>query len=514
MKTIGLNKQTEGNVKINIVETAIKETEVQLLIAGFFEEDFTNTTEYKEIGELTGQALQNSVNKEDFVAKSGQLLPLYSINKSGPRHIIVLGLGKKGKITPEKIRRAYGSAGKYARGKSFSDVCVISPDIDSTDCEFQYAVSAALEGTSLALYRYVRHSRKLDKKPIITEMKALNHSNGNAATFKKAVFSAEAGITGNYFARDLAVTPGMDLYPESYAKMAEGLADENITVKILKVNDLKKLGMGGILAVGQGSAQPPVLIHMIYEPAEKASDCKTLAVVGKGVTFDSGGLDIKPADGMRDMKIDMAGSAAVLGFFKSIGQIKPNCRIEGFVAAAENMTGSFAYRPGDILKSYKGLTIEVDNTDAEGRLTLADALAYANEVAKPDAIIDLATLTGACWIALGHHATGLMGTSDELAKELSKAGFKTGERVWELPIWEEYEEQISSEVADLKNTGGRPGGAITAAAFLKEFVDDTPWVHLDIAGTASEVPVSYAPHKELPTGVGVRLLLEFVKNWS
>ena len=214
------------------------------------------------------------------------------------------------------------------------------------------------------------------------------------------------------------------------------------------------------------------------------------------------------------MKTDMAGSAAVMGIFKALEAWKPTCRVEGFIPVAENLTGGWAYKPGDILKSYRGITIEIDNTDAEGRLALADALAYAVDTVNPDAIVDFATLTGACVIALGHHATGMMGTDDHLAELIEKAGEITGERVWRLPLWNEYSEQIKSEVADIKNTGGRPGGAITAAAFLKEFVGDTPWIHLDIAGTASESPLSYAPHKELATGVGVRLLLEVLKHWA
>jgi len=496
-------------VKLTILNKPLSGITEKLFITGMFEGDDLQGSEIKQINDLTSNALENAFNSDLFSGKNGQSIVLTSTGSQGPSQVLLVGLGKRKKITEEKIRRAFGDAGKFARGKGNVDVVVL-PLFVEDDSTF---VIPALEGVALAMYRFVRHSKNLDKKPILNELKVIAPLGFDKNIFGQLVHDAEATITGNYFARDLATMPGMDLYPESYGNMAKELAGGDLKVEVIPHTKLEEMGMGALLAVGQGSAHKPVLIHMIYDP-DPSRKKKTLALIGKGVTFDSGGLDIKPAAGMRDMKIDMAGSAAVMGIFKVLNQWKPDLRVEGFIGAAENMTGSFAYRPGDILTSYKGLTIEVDNTDAEGRLTMADALAYAVEKANPDAIIDLATLTGACWIALGHHATGLMGTSNELRDLLAESGTLTGERVWELPLWDEYSEQIKSEVADMKNTGGRPGGASTAGAFLKEYVDDVPWVHLDIAGTASEVPVSYVPHKELATGVGVRLLLDFMRRWQ
>lgn len=499
-------------MKLQLHDVAPQEVEAQLFVAGLFEGEKAVEGGMGRLDASLANRMELAQKNDDFSGKSGQLLSLYG-GENGPRHILVVGLGKRDEWTPEKLRRAFGNAGKQARAKRWTDVVLMPPLKGFTRPDEERVTVAAVEGFVLAMYRYVRQSRDLDKVPTLKGLRVTPGESEGLAGLKVGLKQAKANLDGTLFARDLASMPGMDLYPESYAKIAKGLESKTIKVEIFDRKKLEKLGMGALLAVGQGSAHPPVLIHLTYDPGNLPKKAKTFCLVGKGITFDSGGLDLKPAAGMRDMKIDMSGSAAVMGVFKALDTMKPKCRVEGFIPAAENMTGSNAYRPGDVLTSYKGLTIEVDNTDAEGRLALADALAYAAETIKPDTMVDLATLTGACWIALGNHATGMMGTDEALVEMLTAAGNESGERVWRLPLWQEYTDQISSEIADLKNTGGRPGGASTAGAFLKEFVGDTLWIHLDIAGTASEVPVSYVPHKELPTGVGVRLILETLRRW-
>ncbi|MFH0882433.1 MAG: leucyl aminopeptidase [bacterium] len=501
-------------MKITTRDLAPQDASTPLLAVGVFEGEKPVENGIGRLDAALGNRITLAQKHGDFNGKIGQVLSLYGGGRKGPRTVLVVGLGKRKEWTPEKIRRSFGEAGKCARTLKITEATLQPPLKGFSTKDEERSTVAAVEGFVLATYRYVRRGRDKDKYPNLKTLLVIPGETTGMKGMKAGVSASAITVDSTLFARDLAATPGMDLYPEAYGRIAKKLASKTVKVRVLKEAELKKLGMGALLAVGQGSTHRPVFIHLSYNPGNLPKTAKTLALVGKGVTFDSGGLDLKPADGMRDMKIDMAGSAAVMGIFKALEKWKPRCKVEGFIAAAENMADGNAYRPGDVLTSLKGLTIEVDNTDAEGRLTLADALTYAAKTVKPNAMIDMATLTGACWIALGNHATGMMGTDDKLAEVLSRAGEETGERVWRLPLWEEYTEQISSEIADIKNTGGRPGGAITAGAFLKEFVNDVPWIHLDIAGTASEVPVSYVPHKELPTGVGVRLVLETLRHWA
>jgi len=279
---------------------------------------------------------------------------------------------------------------------------------------------------------------------------------------------------------------------------------------ILEKEDMQRLGMGGIIAVSKGSTEPPKMVILEYRPAQAA---ETILLVGKGLTFDSGGVSLKPAAGMQDMKYDMCGGAAVLTAMQVIGEERPDVGVVALVPATENMSGGAAVKPGDIIVHYGGVTSEIVNTDAEGRLILADALAYGIEKFHPCCVIDLATLTGAVIIALGHHYTGILGNNDELAERIREAGRCSGEPMWRLPLGPEYSKQIESEVADIKNTGGKPAGTITAAAYLQKFVGEVPWVHLDIAGTAWEfTEKSYIPKG--PSGIGTRSLIQLIRNWS
>lgn len=315
--------------------------------------------------------------------------------------------------------------------------------------------------------------------------------------------------------RDLSVGPGNIVTPTYLADQARQVAQEyGLEITVWGKDELRAHGMNGILAVNSGSAEPPVFVVLKYNAPNAA---RTLAVVGKGITFDTGGISIKPAEAMEYMRHDMTGAATVIGFLQLAAAANASVNVLGVFAATENMPSGSAYKPGDVFKAYNGKTMEIINTDAEGRVILSDSLAYAAEQ-KPDAIIDFATLTGACQIALGDHATGLMSNNQELATRVLAAGEKSGDRCWQLPLWPVYAEQIKTAMADVRNTGGRRAGAITAGLFLKEFVGDVPWVHLDIAGTAyADSDQTYvAPYNPRPgaTGVGVRLLWHFCQDWQ
>jgi leucyl aminopeptidase len=346
--------------------------------------------------------------------------------------------------------------------------------------------------------------RKLAKIQILVE---------DSASFdraKKGVAAGEAVTNGVTLARDLANAPSNEIYPESLAARAKELSAQGVKVTVLNKGQIEKLGMGGLLAVNQGSVRPPFFVIMEWNGGKKGES--PIVLVGKGITFDTGGISIKPAGGMGEMKMDMGGAAAVIGAMRSIAELKVGRNVIGLVPTTENMPSGSAYKPGDVVTFMNGKTAEIDNTDAEGRLILADALTYADRY-KPQAVIDLATLTGACVVALGNVATGLMGNNADLNRKLVEAGNRTYDRVVELPLWEEYEELIKSDIADVKNSGGRGAGTITAALFLQHFIGNYAWAHLDIAGTGM-IPKGFAYLSKGGTGAGVRLLVDMVRNWS
>ena len=501
-------------MEIQVNSVSLVELNTKLLIAGMFEEDNVQDCGYTWLNDTVNDGIELAMERKDFSGKANKSLFLYGNSSSQIGRVLIIGLGKRSEFNFEKIRRCYGVAGKLTR-KSLPDEVALMVPVSGFAAEDQTGIArAAIEGFGLSSHDFNKYrTQNIEDHPDLKFIYVIPAENENPSVIEAAVNEANSTIPGTCFARDLGSMPPCELYPESFADIAKTLESDRVKIEILDFDQIKELGMGALAAVGQGSINPPVLIHLKYDPGIKG-DTKKLAVVGKGLTYDAGGFDLKTAEGLRHMKIDMCGSAAVMGLFKVIEHWNPQCRVDGFIAAAENLASSNAYKPGDILTSYKGLSIEVDNTDAEGRLTLADALTYAEKTIKPDLIIDLATLTGAIGVALGKHASGMFTDDDDTAKLLTESGDIVGERVWRMPVWKEYLRQIQSQVADLKNTGGRQGGACTAAVFLKQFVDKTPHVHLDIAGTAFNVPLSYVPGDETPSGVGVRLLLEFLRRWT
>ena len=376
---------------------------------------------------------------------------------------------------------------------------------------------ALSEGILLGLYRYDKYKTRSDSAPEhLSRISLITDSSSREKGIARGAARAAVVCEATCFARDLENAPGNEIYPESLAAAARAAGRRSgFGVKVLDERKIRSLGMGGLLGVARGSRRPPRLLVMEYRGRKNGrpragTGKSSVVLVGKGVTFDSGGISIKPSAGMAEMKMDMSGGAVVIATMQAAARLKLPVNLIGIVPAAENLPGGAALRPGDILRHHNGMTSEVDNTDAEGRLILADALSFAGRY-DPALVIDLATLTGAVVVALGHVATGMMGSDREAMRLLRDSGDRTYERVWELPMFEEYEALIKSEIADVKNTGGRWGGAITAAMFLRKFTGPYGWVHLDIAGTSiMEEPADYTGRGG--SGVGVRLLIDFLRH--
>ena len=463
-------------------------------------------------GPATFKNLLRRVGPKEFRGAERQLLLLHTAGKLAPQRILLVGLGKQKNCTTETLRRAMGLAAKKLRDSGIERAAVqISDEIDDS-------LRAVVEASILATYKFSQF--KPDDDNHATELKSLTlclPARADLKAPKKIVADAQIVAEATNYAREIGNLPGNVVTPRVLAEHARTIAKEHgLKCTVFAKMELEKRGFGGLLAVGAGSANEPQLIILEYS-GNSTKVAAPIALVGKAITFDSGGISIKPSDKMDEMKFDKCGGVAVLAIMKAIAQLKLPLNIIGVIASAENMPSSTSYRPGDIITSYRGLdkrgvTIEVLNTDAEGRIVLGDALAYARE-RNAQTIIDFATLTGACVVALGTLAAGLLGNDDGLQQKIRESADRTGDRVWPLPLWQEYKDKVKSDVADIKNTAGRYGGAITAAAFLEKYVGDTSWAHLDIAGTAWTT-------EELPyltkgaTGFGVRLVVDLLSRWS
>ncbi len=430
------------------------------------------------------------------------------------RRLILVGLGEPARIDAERLRRAATAAVRAAELQHAASLTLLEPRTALLPPELaggaDAAAEALLEGALLAAYRYDTH-RTRDREAGPRLRRILYHTDRatRLRPLRPLLRRVTAVCAATWMARDLENAPANELYPDSLGRVAvrAGRA-AGFRVRVLGPRRLRALGMSGLLAVSAGSHKPPRLLLLEYRGAGKRR--QPVVLVGKGVTFDSGGISIKPSAGMAEMKMDMSGAAAVLGTLHAAASLRLPVNLVGMIPATENMPGGGALKPGDIIRHGNGLTSEVDNTDAEGRLILADALAYAARL-RPDVIIDLATLTGAVVVALGHVVTGMMGTDRQTMEDLIRSGERTYERVWQLPLFDEYERLIRSDVADIKNVGGKWAGAITGAMFLKQFAGDRHWVHLDIAGTAMlEEAFEYLPKGG--SGVGVRLLVDFLRT--
>ncbi|NMO19788.1 leucyl aminopeptidase [Pyxidicoccus fallax] len=455
--------------------------------------------------------LRGAATQEGFKAKGEQSFLMHTHGRATAERVLLLGLGNRARFTPEVLRLAAGRAVKAALRLKAGTVAFVLPATDAADA----TVRAVVEGLMLGAYRFDKYksSARDEKNPARVGKVALVLPEGleKSRELDDALNLGRRVAEATNWARDLVNEPPNAVTPTVLAEAARAAAKEGgLQVTIGGLREIQRLDMGMFLGVTAGSAEEPRLIHLVYTP-KNARDAKRppLALVGKAITFDSGGLSLKPTEGMVEMKTDMAGSAAVLGAMKVIAALKPPFPVHAFIGACENMPSGTAYKPGDILTSRLGKTVEITNTDAEGRLVLGDMLTWACEH-KPSAIIDLATLTGACMIALGNYIVGAFGEHEGTVNEVLQAARTAGEEMWRMPVSELQKDALRSEVADMKNSGERWGGAINASLFLKEFVGETPWVHLDIAGPSNS-PKERGYLSKGGTGVGVRTLVEWVR---
>lgn len=505
-------------MRVNVKTGEASEQRVDLLAVPLFQGDPSKwrlPVRVRRLDSALGGQISAAVASGDFRGRTGDSLLLYPAGGSSLRRVLLLGMGEEAKVDAEQLRRVAGRSVSEKAAKNATRVSILAPTTRNVDAGA--AAQAMAEGAVLGAYRFSSYRQKqpdasagVGSVTLLYDAKQRDLRKLRAAAAHGVIVSQSQNL-----ARDLSNEPANSLPPVALANAARKLAREvGLRCKVMDVSSMKKQKMEAILAVGGGSANPPRFIILEHNAPRKGSPKKpTFCIVGKGITFDSGGISIKPAAGMQDMKHDMSGAAAVLGAMRAVALLKLPSHVVGLIAAAENMPSGTAYRPGDIVRTMSGKTIEILNTDAEGRVVLADALHYAITVYAPEAMVDLATLTGACMVALGPWATGIFGSDAGLVEALQRAGSSTAERTWPMPLLQEHRDAMKSKVADLKNTAGREAGASTAAGFLAAFVGDTPWVHLDIAGTGwTEKTGPYQPGGA--TGVGVRLLVDLLSNWE
>ena len=475
------------------------------LLCGFVLENSNKVLGLPKFDTKTTSSINQSL--KDMEGKLGKISVIPMPGKKPVQRILLAGLGKKENFTEDTIRFVSGKIALKARELKLSEFSIISPPSFVT--ESISAVSQIVEGTKMALYKFEKFkTEKIEASPNLTIIVSKSNK------ISKAVKSAEIIADGAIFTKSIANLPPNECTPTTLANFAKTISKKNkMKCTIISKPELKKKGFGGITAVGQGSKNEPKLMILEHNGGPRKE--KPIVLVGKAVTFDTGGISLKPGANMDEMKFDKCGGCTVLGIMKSVSELKLPINVVGIVPSVENMPGGESYRPGDIIKLYSGKTAEILNTDAEGRLILADALSYGEKHYSPKTIIDFATLTGACIIALGTNVAGMVTNNEKLAGKISEASKRTTEEVWELPLNQDYMDMIKSDVADMKNIGiGRAAGTITAAAFLRNAIENTPWAHIDIAGVAwtqtATKEKSYNPKGA--TGFGVRLILDYLQK--
>jgi leucyl aminopeptidase len=499
---------------INVIHGAIQEQDTDLIVVNLFEGVTQPGGATGAVDRALGGAVRDLIAGGDFKGKLDETAVLYPRGAIPARRVLIVGLGKAEEFTLDRVRRASATAARRARDLGARRFATIVHGAGIGGLEVQSAAQAVAEGTLLGLYEFNRHKAPPEDQRQVAEMAVVEFDATRLPAIEAGVRAGQAIAAAVALTRDLVNEPPNFATPTILAQRAHQIAEgRRISVTVLEREEMRELGMGALLAVAQGSDEPPKFIILDYqpEPRQEGTTPPTVVLVGKGITFDSGGLSIKPAEGMEEMKSDMAGGAAVMGAVQAIADLNLPVRVVGLVPATENVINGHAYKPADIVRAMNGKTIEIISTDAEGRLILADALVYAKRYA-PQAVVDLATLTGACITALGKgQAAGLFSIDEKLAEQLKRASASTGERIWQLPLYDEYSEVMKSDVADLKNSGGRYSGVGASAAFLKAFAEGYPWAHLDIAPMAYlDKDKPYTPKGA--TGFGVRLLVQFVRD--
>ena len=497
-------------MKITVNQGAIQASQADTLIVNLFDDVTVPGGATGAVDQALGGAIQELIASGDLTGRAGEVGVLYPRGTVPATRVLVVGLGERNSFDLEGVRQAAANGIKQARKLKAKNVATIVHGAGVGGLDVQAAAQATVEGNLLALYRFDAAKQEDEPPHNIDALTIVEFDGSKISEIEAGSAQAQAIAAGVSLARDLVNMPPNVATPTKMADTAATIAHDH-TLKIT-VGDrawAAKHKMGAFLAVAKGAGEPPKFI--VLEHNADHEDLDTIVLVGKGITFDTGGISIKPTANMGAMKSDMGGAAAVLGTMKTVGALNLPLRVIGIAPCTENMPDANAYRPADVITASNGTTVEIISTDAEGRMVLADGLVYAKRY-NPKAVIDLATLTGACVVALGQGmAAGLFSTQDSLRDKLVTAGTAVHERVWPLPLWDDYKEAIKSDVADIKNAGGRFGGVATSAIFLKQFID-YPWAHLDIAGMVlSEKDSTYTPRGG--TGYGVRLLVEFLRNW-
>lgn len=459
------------------------------------------------VDKALGGLITQLIAEGEIKGKRNEITLIHSMGKIAPERVVVAGLGKEEEITLSVIRGVAAEACRFLRRVGATQVATIAHGAGVGGIDAEKSAQAVTEGAMLGLYTFRKHQTKEAEEGEIEQLLIVERDEEKLAALERGCAGGRIMAEATNLARDMANEPANYMTPTHMAEVAQRVADEwGFECRILEQADMERLGMGALLSVARGSRQPPKLILLNYKGGDPAKS--PLGLVGKGITFDSGGISIKPSEGLGDMKGDMAGGAAVIAAMRAIGELRPKVNVTALVPATENLPDGAALKPGDIVQASNGKTIEVVTTDAEGRLILADALCYAHKLGLSP-VVDVATLTGACHIALGDLCTGAFGNNQELVDRVIKAGEEAGEYIWQMPMYEEYKEQNKSDIADIKNSAGRWGGAITGAQFLAEFVEETPWVHLDIAGPShAEKDRTYLVKGA--TGVAVRTLANLI----
>jgi len=501
-------KIMQADVKVGRAEA--ESTEV--LVLTHCEGEGLHKQDGAAIDKALGGVLRGLLQSKEFEGKAGECLLYHSQGRLPAKRLLLVGLGKKKTLTLDAIRQALGYAVKRVRQAKAGSFTVAVPAGLPKGGSLVEVGQAMAEGAILGSYQFTTYRSENNAAKDVASMTMLTPQRGQVRQLAEGLRRGGATAEATVFVRDLCNHPSNVMTPTRIANEAKAIAkDAGLSLKILEQKEMEQLGMGALLGVARGSHEPPKFIILEYNGARKRDE-RPVVFVGKTITFDTGGISLKPSENMERMKADMTGGAEVLASIRAAARLKLPLRLISILPVAENMPGGRAMRPGDIVKTLSGKTVEVQNTDAEGRLILADGLAYAQRY-KPALLLDIATLTGACVVALGQFAIGMFGTDQKVKDQMRKSGLKAGERVWEMPLWDEYFEQLKSDVADMRNIGGRGGGMITAALFLSKFAGDGPWLHIDIASTDwSERDRAYIPKG--PTGIGTRLLIQYLIDRS
>ncbi|HET7276139.1 MAG TPA: leucyl aminopeptidase [Longimicrobiaceae bacterium] len=499
---------------VTVAKTDCTEFKAPLLAVKIFQDEPELIGPVAKLDDKMGGAISEVIRRGDFAGREGQTSLLYPASGAiAAERVLLVGLGPRSDLDLEKLRRAAGTAVKEAMKLRVGGLASLlhHAELVADRISPEAAGRAVAEGAVLAAYtfREMKSGPGEGEPPIVelSDFVVLEKKEQKAAEIEKGVRTGSIIARAENRARDLGNLPGNVATPSYLAETAERIAKQHgMKCTVLGRKELEKEGLETLLTVSRGSDQEPKLIVIEHQGGKKGD--KPLVLLGKGLTFDAGGISIKPANGMEDMKFDMSGGAAVIGAMQGIGELDVAANVVGIIPSSENLLSGSAMKPGDIIRSHLGKTIEVVNTDAEGRLILADALSYLRRF-EPAAVVDAATLTGACVVALGHQVTALLGNNDGLLNEVRAAGERSGEKVWPLPMPADYKDLLKSDYADIKNSGGRAAGTITAAWFLREFVGDFPWAHLDVAGTAyGDGKLSYQAKGS--TGVPTRIFVEWV----